>query len=284
MRLDRPNSEIIDRTPLWKGHISFGLVSVPVSLVTATERGTTPLHMIHVEGDCLGRVRIRKVCELDEKTVSEREIGRGYETPSGAIVPITNEDLDSLPLSTARTNQLVAVLPADHVEPRQIGAASYYLAADDSPAAAKPYVLIARALALRREVAIVKFAVHGDRERLGMLRPVGPALALNSLHWSDEIRSTSELPDVRADIDEDELAAALTLIDSRSDDQLADISGYLGGEGTSRRSDSLIRCQASKASATRRLVQEVFRPKHSLDSCSTGQPRTWRRHCRKAAD
>jgi DNA end-binding protein Ku len=209
--------------PLWKGHISFGLVSVPVSLVAATERGTTPLHMIHTEGGCLGRIRYRKVCELDEQTLTEREIGRGYETPSGAIVPVTDEDLDSLPIATARTIELVAVLPADRIDTRQIGAASYYLAADDSPAAAKPYVLIARALARRHEAAIVRFAVRGDRERLGMLRPVGSALALNALRWSDEVHSTSELPEVRADVNENELTAALGLIDSLSADQHTDI-------------------------------------------------------------
>lgn len=81
---------------------------------------------------------------------------------------------------------------------RQIDAASYYRVADNFPAAAKPYALIVRALARQHQAAIVKFAVRGYRERLGMLRPVSPAL--NTLRWSGEVRSTDELLDVRTSI------------------------------------------------------------------------------------
>lgn len=208
--------------PLWRGHISFGLVSVPVSLVTATERGTTPLHLVHTAGGCLGRIRYHKTCELDGQTVPEYEIGRGYETPAG-IMPLTDDDLDNLPLATAHTIELIAVVPTARIDLRQIGAASYYLAADSSPAGAKPYVLLVQALARRDQVAIVKMAVRGDRERLGMLRPVGNVLAVNLLRWSDEIRSPASLPSTQADIDEDEINAALDLIDARSADSLDDI-------------------------------------------------------------
>ncbi|MGW3200150.1 non-homologous end joining protein Ku [Streptomyces sp. NPDC001118] len=208
---------------IWNGHIVFGLISVPIGLVKATERGTTPLHLVHTAGDCLGRIRYRKVCELDGQTLADHQIGRGYETPSG-IVPVTDADLDNLPIATARAIELVAVVPADRIDPRQIGAAGYYLTADNSPATARPYTLLVRALKRRSRVAIVKYATRGDRERLGMLRPLGDALVLNGLRWSDEVRDVERgIAPAPADVDEDELAAALELADTLSVDELGDV-------------------------------------------------------------
>ncbi|MGW3424469.1 non-homologous end joining protein Ku [Streptomyces phaeochromogenes] len=208
---------------LWSGHIVFGLVLVPIRLHAATERGATPLHLVHTTDDCLGRIRYRKVCELDEEEVAEQDMGRGFETPTG-IVPISNEDLDNLPIATARAIELVAVVPADRIDPRQIGAASYYLGADRAPAAAKPYVLLREILARTARVVVVKYAVRGDRERLGILRPLHDALALHGLRWSDEIRDVEPgLAPATADVDEDELSAALALIEARSVGRLDEI-------------------------------------------------------------
>ncbi|MFJ8113397.1 Ku protein [Streptomyces sp. NPDC096132] len=205
---------------IWNGHITFGQVSVPIGLVSAVERGTTPLHQVHTAGGCLGRIRDRLVCELDDQEVPLPAIGCGYETPAG-IVPLADADLDSLPIATARAIELVAVVPTDRIDPRQIGAGGYYLAAIDSPSTARPYVLLVSALKRRSRVAIVKYATRGDRERLGMLRPVGDALVLNGLRWSDEIRDLEPgIAPLPADVTEDELAAALELVEVLSTDEL----------------------------------------------------------------
>ncbi|MFG2800587.1 non-homologous end joining protein Ku [Streptomyces pseudovenezuelae] len=208
---------------IWHGHITFGLISVPIGLVKATERGTTTLRLVHTADGCLGRIRIRKVCELDDQALAEHQIGRGYETPSG-IVPLTDADLDNLPITTAHAIELVAAVPADRIDPRQIGAGGYYLAADNSTATARPYTLLVRALQRRSQVAIVKYAIRGDRERLGMLRPLGDALVLNGLLWHDEVRDIEhDIAPAPADVDEGELAAALELVDTLSADELDDI-------------------------------------------------------------
>jgi len=178
---------------LWSGHIVFGLVLVPIRLHAATERGTTPLHLVHTTDDCLGRIRYRKVCELDEEEVAEQDMGRGFETPTG-IVPISNEDLDNLPIATARAVELIAVVPADRIDPRQIGAASYYLGADRAPAAAKPYVLLREVLARTAQVVVVKYAVRGDRERLGILRPLYDVLPITSTDSAGATRSATSNP------------------------------------------------------------------------------------------
>ncbi|MFC4507216.1 MULTISPECIES: Ku protein, partial [Streptomyces] len=86
---------------LWRGHITFGLISVPVALVPAVRRPASPLHQMHTAGGCFGRIWIRKVCELDGARVAEQDVGRAYEKASGALVPVTDDDLDRLPLPTA---------------------------------------------------------------------------------------------------------------------------------------------------------------------------------------
>ncbi|MFE6904223.1 Ku protein [Streptomyces sp. NPDC057717] len=206
--------------PIWSGYISFGLVSVPTRVYPTVEPPAAPLHLIHTRDG--GRIRVRKVCELDEKQVSAQEITRGYDTPHGTVT-VTDADLDALPLPTARAIELLGVLPAERIDPLQIGQASYFLGTDGSPAAVKPYVLLREALARRDSVAIVKFAFR-DRERLGMLR-TGETLVLHGLRWSDEIRDVGAglAPAQSPIVEEEELQAALDLADALSFDSLDQI-------------------------------------------------------------
>ncbi|GHB48196.1 non-homologous end joining protein Ku [Streptomyces cirratus] len=168
---------------IWNGAISFGLVSIPIKLVNATESHSISFRQIHVTDG--GRVRYRKVCELDGEEVSQAEIGKGYEEADGSIIPITDEDLSRLPIATAKTIEIVSFVPADEIDPLQMDAA-YYLAANGATAA-KPYTLLREALKRSRKVAIAKFALRG-RERLGMLRVVDDVIAMHGLLWPDEIR------------------------------------------------------------------------------------------------
>ncbi|EMF52388.1 MULTISPECIES: Ku protein [Streptomyces] len=210
---------------IWHGHIVFGMVTVPVGLISATERGTTPLRLVHTAGGCYGRIRHRKRCDVEDRDVAEHEIGRGYELPGGKVIPVSDADLDHIPLPTAHAIELLGTAPAGSIDPRQIGAASYFLAAATEPTGIRPYVLLVRALAHRSQVAIVKFAVRGDRERLGMLRPLNGALVLNALRWSDEIHSPAGAAPSPAEVEEDELAAAVDLIEARTVDTLDDLPG-----------------------------------------------------------
>ncbi|MFF8266091.1 Ku protein [Streptomyces sp. NPDC016562] len=168
---------------IWNGAISFGLVSIPIKLVNATESHSISFRQIHL-GDG-GRIRYRKVCELDGEEVSSAEIGKGYEEADGSIIPITDEDLAQLPIATAKTIEIMSFVPAEEIDPLQMDAA-YYLAAN-GPTAAKPYTLLREALKRSRKVAIAKYALRG-RERLGMLRVVDDVIAMHGLLWPDEIR------------------------------------------------------------------------------------------------
>ncbi|MGH4033799.1 Ku protein [Actinomycetota bacterium Odt1-20B] len=195
---------------IWNGAISFGLVSIPIKLVNATENHSISFRQIHTEDG--GRIRYRKVCELEDREVTQAEIGKGYEDADGSIIPITDEDLSSLPIPTAKTIEIVAFVPADRIDPLQMDAA-YYLAANGVPAA-KPYTLLREALKRSQKVAIAKFALRG-RERLGMLRVVDDVIAMHGLLWPDEIRVPEGVaPDSHVTVRDAELDLADALMDT----------------------------------------------------------------------
>ncbi|MET7476899.1 Ku protein [Streptomyces sp. NPDC005648] len=195
---------------IWNGAISFGLVSIPVKLVNATESHSISFRQIHTEDG--GRIRYRKFCDLEDKEVTTAEIGKGYEDADGTIIPITDEDLSHLPLPTAKTIEIVAFVPADRIDPLQMDAA-YYLAAGGAPAA-KPYTLLREALKRSNKVAIAKFALRG-KERLGMLRVVEDAIAMHGLLWPDEVRAPEGLaPDTKVTVNDKELDLADALMDT----------------------------------------------------------------------
>lgn len=195
---------------IWNGAISFGLVSIPIKLVNATESHSVSFRQIHTADG--GRIRYRKVCELEEKEVSNAEIGKGYEDADGSIIPITDEDLAALPLPTAKTIEIVAFVPASSIDPLQMEAA-YYLSASGVPAA-KPYTLLREALKRSQKVAVAKFALRG-RERLGMLRVVDDVIAMHGLLWPDEIRAPEGVaPETEVTVRDAELDLADALMDT----------------------------------------------------------------------
>ncbi|MEV5278100.1 Ku protein [Streptomyces sp. NPDC051994] len=198
---------------IWNGAISFGLVSIPIKLVNATENHSISFRQIHTADG--GRVRYRKVCELDGEELDADEIGKAYEEADGSMIPITDADLSSLPLPTAKTIEIVAFVQADSIDPLQMDAA-YYLSANGVPAA-KPYTLLREALKRSRKVAIAKFALRG-RERLGMLRVVDDVIAMHGLLWPDEIRATDGVaPETGVSVRDAELDLADALMDTLGD-------------------------------------------------------------------
>ncbi|MEU5821205.1 Ku protein [Streptomyces sp. NPDC047803] len=195
---------------IWNGAISFGLVSIPIKLVNATENHSISFRQIHAEDG--GRIRYRKVCELDGEEVTSAEIGKAYEDADGTMIPITDEDLSHLPLPTAKTIEIVAFVPADAIDPLQMDAA-YYLSANGVPAA-KPYTLLREALKRSRKVALAKYALRG-RERLGMLRVVDDVIAMHGLLWPDEIRAPEGVaPESDVTVRDAELDLADALMDT----------------------------------------------------------------------
>lgn len=204
--------------PLWTGAISFGLVTIPIKVVSATENHSISFHQYHQED--MGRIRTRKVCEIDGEVLSQEEIGKGYEVAKDRTVPVTDEELDRMPLPTAKAIEIVAFVDADDIDPVRISD-SYYLAVDGQ-VAAKPYTLLRKALERSDKVAVAKFAWH-NRERLGLLRVREDAIVLHSMRWPDEIRSSESLAPRETELDEDEIERAVQLTESMA---LDGISGF----------------------------------------------------------
>ncbi|MFJ8932064.1 MULTISPECIES: Ku protein [unclassified Streptomyces] len=195
--------------PVWSGAISFGLVTIPIKVTTATEDHSIRFHQYHLED--MGRIRTRKICEAEDREVSNDEIGKGYEVSKDTIVAVSDDELREIPLPTAKAIEIVAFVPYESIDPIRIGD-GYYLEADGQ-VANKPYALLCKALERNAKAAIAKFAWHG-RERLGLLRTVEGAIALHAMKWPDEVRSPESLAPRKVDIDDDEVEHALALIDS----------------------------------------------------------------------
>ncbi|MEU6773181.1 Ku protein [Streptomyces sp. NPDC046759] len=200
---------------IWSGAISFGLVTVPINVVSATEDHSIHFHQYHLTDQ--GRVRYRKVCELEDREVPQEEIGKGYELTKTQVIPITDEDLSNLPLPTAKAIEIDAFVPVTSVDPLRI-AEGYYL----QPAgqvAAKPYKLLVKALGRTSKVAVAKYAWSG-RERLGLLRVRDDVLVLHAMRWPDEIRDPTELLPPPTEVSEQEIEGALALMDTMTIDRL----------------------------------------------------------------
>ncbi|MEV6133915.1 Ku protein [Streptomyces violaceusniger] len=204
---------------IWNGNISFGLVSIPIKIYPATEDHSISFRQIHTRDG--GRIRYRKVCELEDKPVESGEIGRAYEDADGALVPITDEDLAALPLPTTHTLEIEAFISAAEIDPLQMGDA-YYLGTTGA-AGAKPYTLLREALKRSEKVAIAKYA-HRGRERLGMLRVVGDTIALHRLLWPDEVREPAGVaPKEKVTVKPAELDLADTLMETLGEVDLNDL-------------------------------------------------------------
>ncbi|MEW2426715.1 Ku protein [Micromonospora sp. NPDC047644] len=194
---------------IWKGAVSFGLVSIGVRLYSATEEKDIRFHQVHREDG--GRIRYKRTCSVCGEEVTYDDIAKGYDIGGGEMVILTDEDFADLPLTSSRAIDVLEFVPAEQVDPILYNKA-YFL--EPEGAATKPYVLLRDALIDSERVAIVKVALR-QREQLATLRVREGVLLLNTMLWPDEIRT----PDFGF-LDEDlkvrppELAMASSLIDS----------------------------------------------------------------------
>ncbi|GAA2890165.1 non-homologous end joining protein Ku [Actinoplanes cyaneus] len=198
---------------IWKGAVSFGLVSIAVRLFSATEEKDIRFHQVHrTDG---GRIKYQRTCSVDGEVVSFDDIAKGYDIGGGEMVILTDDDFAELPLSTSRAIDVLEFVPAEQIDPI-LFAKAYYLEPDGQ--AAKPYVLLRDALRDADRVAIVKIALR-QREQLATLRVRDDVLVLNTMLWPDEVR-TPEFGFLDDDIETRpaELAMASSLIDSMAAD------------------------------------------------------------------
>jgi DNA end-binding protein Ku len=167
---------------IWRGAVSFGLVSIGVKLYTATEDRDVRFHQVHAADG--GRVKYKRVCSIDGEEVEYADIAKGYELPDGQLVILTDDDLAELPLATRREIEVLQFVDRAEIDPVHFEK-TYYLEPDGP--ATRPYVLLRDALANTGRVAITKIALR-QRESLAALRVRDGVLVLHTMRWPDEIR------------------------------------------------------------------------------------------------
>ena len=201
---------------IWKGAVSFGLVSVPVKLYAATESHDVSFRQVHVTDG--GRIRYQRVCSIDGEEVPYSDIAKGYETEDGEMVVLTDDDLRDLPLTASREIAVEKFVPAEQVDPMLFEKA-YYLEPEST--GAKPYALLRQALLDAGRVAVVTVALR-QRTTIALLRvhevPQGePVIVLQTLMWPDEVR----VPDFTietGEVKDAEVQMARALVDTLSGD------------------------------------------------------------------
>ncbi|WP_420175399.1 Ku protein [Luteococcus sp. OSA5] len=170
---------------LWKGAISFGLITIPVKLYGATEEKDISFKQVHPADG--GRIRYKRVCDKCGKEIPYSEIGKGYEAADGRLAILDKSDLDQLPLSSTKSVDVVQFVDWDEIDPTYYEK-SYVLEAEGP--GAKPYVLLRDALRKTGKCAVVKVALR-SRESLALIRPKDDLLVLHTMLWPDEVRDNS---------------------------------------------------------------------------------------------
>ena len=198
---------------MWKGAISFGLVTIPVSVYPATEEKTLRFNQLHDEDG--GRIRMKRTCSVDGEEVGYEHIVKGYEYEKDRYVILTDEDFDAIPVESSRAIDIQQFVQLDEIDPMQYKK-SYYLVPEET--GAKAYALLREALNRSGKVGIAKVSFR-DKEHLAALRFRDDAFVLETMYWPDEIREADfGGVDVSAKIRPNELEMAQTLIENLTAD------------------------------------------------------------------
>ena len=196
---------------IWKGAVSFGLVSVPVKLYSATESHDVSFRQVHAKDG--GRIKYQRVCSIDGEEVAYADIAKGYETEDGEMVILTDDDLAELPSTSSREIAVEKFVPSSQIDP-MLFEKSYYLEPEKS--GAKPYALLRQALVDADRMAVVTVALR-QRTSIAVLRVRDDVIVLQTMMWPDEIR----VPDFNVesgDVKPAEVKMATMLVDTLAGD------------------------------------------------------------------
>jgi DNA end-binding protein Ku len=191
---------------IWSGVISFGLVSVPVRMYTATEPKELKFHFLDKRD--MAPIGYDKVNKETGKSVPADEIVRGFEVDKGRFVELTDEDIDRLDVELTHSIDICDFVSMDAIDPLYFRKA-YYLLPQDG--AEKPYRLLVRALEETGRAAIAKVVIR-NKQHLAAIRPVNDTLVLETMYYADEIRQPEEAP--KPQVRGPEVEMAKTLIEN----------------------------------------------------------------------
>src|ERR1700709_1839842 len=196
---------------IWKGAVSFGLVSVPVKLYAATESHDVSFRQVHATDG--GRIKYQRVCAIDGEEVDFADIAKGYETEDGEMVILTDDDMEQLPSTSSREIAVEKFVPADQIDP-MLFEKSYYLEPEKS--GAKPYGLLRQALIDADRMAGVTVALR-QRTTIAVLRVRDDVIVLQTMMWPDEVR-TPDFSVETGEVKDAEVKMAHMLVETLSGD------------------------------------------------------------------
>jgi DNA end-binding protein Ku len=199
-------------TSIWKGHLTFGLVSFPVRLFTAARSESISFNQLHKEDGS----RIKQViyCAAEDKPIPRDEIVKGYEYEKGKYVVIEDEDIKKVAPKTAKVMEIQEFVKSDDVDPVFLES-SYYMAPDEG--GEKPYALLFEAMKATKYFAVAKVTMH-NREHVVILRPGEKGMVLHTMYYADEVRRNEEFRTDTSQVKEKELTLAKTLVESLASD------------------------------------------------------------------
>ena len=202
---------------LWKGAITFGLISIPVRLYSAVSEKSLKFHLLHEEDG--GRIKYQRVCAKCGKEVTWDDIVKGYEYSKDHYVQFTDEELEAVDLDTVRAIDVVSFVPLEQIDPIYFNK-TYYVAPE--PSGIKAYKLLQEALEAEQQVGIAKVALR-EKEHLATVRLADrdgqPVFVLETMHWPDEIREPAfEELDKKISVRDAEVKMARQLVQQLSDD------------------------------------------------------------------
>jgi DNA end-binding protein Ku len=193
---------------VWKGHLTFGLLSLPVKLYSAARSETVSFNQLHKADH--SRVKQILYCQLEDKPIQRSDIVKGYEYEKDKYVVVDDEEIKKMAPKTAKTMEVLEFVKSSEVDPIFFDA-SYYLAPDE--AGEKPYSLLFEALRQSGCVGVAKIAMH-NREHIVILRPGARGILLHTMYFEDEIRQVEEFRTDTSKVQDKELALAKMLIES----------------------------------------------------------------------
>ena len=197
---------------VWKGHITFGLVSFPVRLYSAARGESISFNQLHkADGS---RIKQMIYCAAEDKAIPRSEIVKGYEYEKDHYVVVEDEDIKKVAPATAKVMEIQEFVKSDQVDPIYLET-SYYMAPDE--AGEKPYALLFEALKETGFVGVAKIAMH-NREHVVILRPGKSGVMLHTMYYDHEIRKVDEFRTDVSLVKEKELALAISLIQALADD------------------------------------------------------------------
>ncbi len=196
---------------IWKGHIRFSLVTIPIRMYSAIESGSSiSFRQLHKEDN--GPIGYKKVCKVCEEPVGPKDIVKGYEYESDQYVIIDNEDLQKIKLKSTKVIDIEAFVDADEVNPALFD--TPYFAGPDGEVAAKAYSLLCETLKNSNKLGIGKVVLR-DKENVVLIAPSGPGLMMYKLRYPSELRNIEQVPNLgAAETDEAQLKLAETLVSS----------------------------------------------------------------------